>query len=238
MSNLSGSAADDPRVLLSTARVTSLIESDSRNAEAWLPAPRVSRRVTFGAIPFSRYGGHPTDCSSVQGRGSVCLIHSSLALWWWPIALLVSVRVDQLVRPAGVRAAGGVGARAVAAVRGRRRHPHGARAPHGGRFRAAGHPAFLLGTLRVGPNEPSRFLYRIASPAGVIGLALLLLAVDRVRSRPLLIVTVVYPLVAVSTVGINGFPHPTPWAFLPHLVIDGSVLLIGGILLAATQGTE
>ena len=232
MSNLSGSAADDPRVLLSTTRdLTHRVRLAERGA--WFPL-LVFAAVTFGAIPFSRYGGHPTHCSSVQGRGSVCLIHSSLALWWWPIALLVAVRVDQLVLPAagpssaasarGVQpfVAAGVILTALSAL---------------WAFWVAGHPAFLLGTLRLGPTQPSGSSTGSRVPRGVIGLALLLLAWIE-RSRPLLIVTVVYLLVAVPTVGINWFPHPTPWAFLPHLVIDGSVLLIGGILLAATQGTE
>jgi hypothetical protein len=36
-------------------------------------------------------------------------------------------------------------------------------------------------------------------------------------------------------VGVDWFAHPTPWAFLPDLLIDGGVLLIGGIVLAAAQ---
>jgi hypothetical protein len=88
MPNLSGSAADDPRVLLSTTRdLTHRVRIAQRGA--WFPL-LVFAAVTFGAIPFSRYGGHPTHCSSVQGRGSACFIHSSLALWYWPIALLVA----------------------------------------------------------------------------------------------------------------------------------------------------
>jgi hypothetical protein len=231
MSNQSASASNDPRVLLSTTQdLTQRVRLAQRGA--WFPL-LVFAAVTFGAIPFSRYGGHPTHCSSVQGGGSVCRIHSTLALWYWPIALVVAFvliswfylrRSEE--RGVGTRVqpfvAVGIVLTALSAL---------------WAFWAAAHPAFLVATLHVGPNEPSRFLYRIASPAGVIGLALLLLAWIE-RSRPLLIVTVVYLLVAVSTVGIDWFSHPTPWAFLPHLVIDGSVLLIGGIVLAATQGAE
>ena len=190
MSNQSASASDDPRVLLSTTHdLTQRVRLAQRGA--WFPL-LVFAAVTFGAIPFSRYGGHPTHCSSVQGRGTVCLIHSSLALWYWPIALLVAFvliswfylrRSEQ--RGVGTRVqpfvAVGVVLTALGAL---------------WAFWAAAHPAFLVATLHVGPNEPSRFLYRIASPAGVIGLALLLLAWIE-RSRPLLIVTVVYLLVAV-----------------------------------------
>jgi hypothetical protein len=69
--------------------------------------------------------------------------------------------------------------------------------------------------------------------AGVIGLALLLLAWiepyaahrhRRVSARR----------------GLDGWhqlvPAPDTVGVPPHLMIDGSVLLIGGILLAATQG--
>jgi hypothetical protein len=102
---------------------------------------------------------------------------------------------------------------------------------------ADAHPVFLAETLRFGSSQPTDFLYRIASPAGGIGLALLLLAWIE-RSWPLLTLTVAYSIIIVATVGIGRFAHPSPWDFLPHLVLDGGVLLIGGIILALTQRSQ
>jgi hypothetical protein len=102
---------------------------------------------------------------------------------------------------------------------------------------ADGHPAFLAETLRLRTSQPTNFLYRIASPAGAIGLALLLLALIE-RSWPLLSLAVVYLVVNALPVYIGGFGHPSPWAFLPHLVLDGGVLLIGGIIVALTQRAQ
>jgi hypothetical protein len=102
---------------------------------------------------------------------------------------------------------------------------------------ANAHPAFLAQTLNLGRVHAGDFLYRVASPAGGIGLALLLLAWIE-RSWRLLTLTVAYLIVAVATVGVGWFTHPTPWAFLPHLLLDGGVLLIGGILLALTQRAQ
>jgi hypothetical protein len=100
------------------------------------------------------------------------------------------------------------------------------------------HPAFLAGTLRLQPGHaPRDFLYRIASPAAAIGLALLLLAWIE-RSWTLFTVTVAYLVVAIATVGLGRFTHPSPWAFLPHLLVDAGALLVGGILLAATQRAQ
>ena len=231
MMNQSGPARDDPRVLLSTTRdLTHRVRLAQRGA--WFPL-LVFAAVTFAAIPFNRYGGHPIHCDSAHGVITACIAYSALALWYWPVALfaafgLISWFYLRRSRQRGVGTrvppfvAVGVVLTALGAL---------------WAFWADAHPAFLIATLHFGPREPSRFVYRIASPAGAIGVALLLLAWIE-RSRPLLTVTVVYLIVAVSTIGVGRFNHPTPWAFLPHLMVDGGVLLIGGIVLAATQGTD
>jgi hypothetical protein len=101
-------------------------------------------------------------------------------------------------------------------------------------FWAQAHPAFLAETLHVAAgSQPSSALYRIASPAGAIGLALLLLARIE-RSWVLFAVTVVY-LVVVTTVEVGPFTHPSPWTFLPHVLADGGVLLFGGVALLLLQ---
>jgi hypothetical protein len=99
-------------------------------------------------------------------------------------------------------------------------------------FWANVHPAFLAEMLHR--QEPSRVLYRLATPAGVIGLALLLLAWIE-RSWALVGLTVAYLFVAVTTLGIDWFGHPTPWAFLPHLLLDAGVLLLAGLIVAVAE---
>jgi hypothetical protein len=48
--------------------------------------------VTLAATPFDRYDHrHPAHCTSIQGgRGYVCSSYSALALWYWPVALLLA----------------------------------------------------------------------------------------------------------------------------------------------------
>jgi len=80
----------------------------------------------------------------------------------------------------------------------------------------------------------SSLSHRLASPGAAIGLALLVLAWAE-RNRALLVLTLCY--LAVVLVPITfGWVIPTPpWHFLPQLVIDGSMLLLGGIGFALAQ---
>jgi hypothetical protein len=195
----------------------------------WFPL-LVFAAVTLVAAPFYRYGHPQTHCASSRGGGSACLVFPTLALWYWPAALLVAYAAVSwfYVRRARER---GVGSRAqpyvaVGAVM--------ALVATAWALWANAHPAFLAETLDIGRVRAGAFLYRIASPAGAIGLALLLLAWIE-RSWSLFTLTVAYLIVVVATVGIGWLAHPTPWAFLPHLLLDGTVLLLGGILLALAQ---
>jgi hypothetical protein len=226
MVNHSTSAGDDPQNLLSTTReLTRRVRLTQRGA--WFPL-LVFAAVTVGAIPFNRYGPHPIHCTSSRGGGHVCIAYSALGLWYWPVALLAAYvaiswfylhRAHQ--RGVGTRVQPYVVVGAVLAL-----------LTTAWALWVYAHPAFLAETLRIGSAQPATFLDRIASPAGAIGLALLLLAWIE-RSWALLALTVVYLVVQTSTVGIGArFSHPTPWAFLPHLLADCAVLLIGGIILA------
>jgi hypothetical protein len=227
MLNQSGPTSDPQGLLSSTRDLTHRVRLTQRGA--WFPL-LIFAAVTFAAIPFNRYGRHAIRCSATHGGGKVCIAYSVLALWYWPVALLAAyVAISWFyLRRSQHRGVGSrvwpfvaVGAFLTLLVT-------------VWAFWADAHPAFLAYTLRLQSGQTNQVLYRIASPAGAIGIALLLLAWIE-RSRPLLIVSVAYLIVAVSTVGIGWFAHPTPWAPLPHLLIDGGVLLIGGILLAATQ---
>jgi hypothetical protein len=225
MLNQPDPATGDPQSLFfATRNLTERVRLAQRGA--WFPL-LVFAAVTLAAIPFNRYGSHPTHCGAIHGGGYVCAVHSALALWYWPMAILAAyVAISWFYlrrshhRGVGTRVQPYVVVGAVLTV-----------LITVWAFWASAHPAFLADTLHLRPGQPAQFLNRIASPAGAIGLALLLLAWIE-RSSRLLTVTLVYLIVAVATVGINWFARPTPWAPLPHLLIDAGVLLIGGILLA------
>lgn len=232
MTNEPGPAAVDPQSLLST---TSDLTRRVRLAQrgSWFPL-LVFAVVTLAALPFNRYGPHPRHCSSSHGVVSACIVQPTLALWYWPVALVAGYLATSWFylhrsqqRGVGTRVQPYVVVGAVVTLL------IGAWA-----LWANTHPAFLAGTLRLQPGHaPRDFLYRIASPAAAIGLALLLLAWIE-RSWTLFTVTVAYLVVAIATVGLGRFTHPSPWAFLPHLLVDASALLVGGILLAATQRAQ
>ncbi|HTN79945.1 MAG TPA: hypothetical protein VMK16_09745 [Acidimicrobiales bacterium] len=226
MTNQSTPAEADPRNLLSTTQdLSRRVRLAQRGA--WFPL-LVFAAVTLAAIPFTRYGGHPKHCGAIHGTGYVCLVQSTLALWYWPIAVVAGYllitwfyvhRSAQRGVGTSVRAYVVVGVVLAALVA-------------AWAFWADVHPAFLAEVLSR--QEPNRVLYRLATPAGVIGLALLLLAWIE-RSWTLFGLTIAYLVVAVATVGVDWYSHPTPWAFLPHVVIDGVVLLVAGVVVAITQ---
>lgn len=222
---------DDPQNLLSTTRdLTRRVRLTQRGA--WFPLV-VFAAVTLAATPFNRYGPHPVHCTSARGGGQVCIAYSALALWYWPVALLAAYvaiswfylhRAHQ--RGVGTRVQPYVVVGAVLTL-----------LSTAWALWVYAHPAFLVEALRIGSAQPATYLDRMASPAGAIGLALLLLAWIE-RSWPLLALTAVYLIVQTSTVGIGArFSHPSPWAFLPHLLADSAVLLIGGVILAMIQHT-
>lgn len=222
-------AWDDPHDLLSATRgLTRRVRVAQRGA--WFPLLAFAA-VTLAAIPFNRYGPHPRHCSSFRA-GSVCIVQPTLALWYWPVAVVAAyVAISWFYlhrshrRGVGTRVWPYVAVGAVLALL------IGAWA-----LWANTHPAFLADTLRLfRPGQPANnLLYRIASPAAAIGLALLLLSWIE-RSWPLFTLTVAYLIVTVATVGVQWFAHPSPWAFLPHLLIDAAVLLLGSIILAVSQ---
>jgi hypothetical protein len=76
---------------------------------------------------------------------------------------------------------------------------------------------------------------RLATPTCAIGLALLILA--RVeRNRALLLLTLAYLAVVLVPINFGWVMDPlSPWYTMPRLVIDGSLLLAGGIGFALAQ---
>ncbi|MFE4977458.1 hypothetical protein ACFRAR_35775 [Kitasatospora sp. NPDC056651] len=89
----------------------------------------------------------------------------------------------------------------------------------------ARHPGFL-GDLR-GPSPFAPFFDTVLSPAGTIGLALLLLARIE-RSWALLAIACGYLGAMLSTTDLSD---RSPWGF-PGILLEGGVLLLGGVGLA------
>jgi hypothetical protein len=224
-------ASPDPQRLLAASReLTRRVRREQRGA--WF-ALLVFAVVTFAAIPFDRYGHrHLAHCASINGgRGYVCTSYSALTAWYWPVALLLAYLVItwfylDRARRRGVGspvwpyvAAGVVLVVLITAWA----------------LWAQAHPGFLAQSLHIGPgSHPIDFLYRIVSPAGAIGLALLVLARIE-RSWALLAITAGYLIVVIASFDLGPVHHPSQWAFLPHLLLDGAVLLLGGVVLALIQ---
>jgi hypothetical protein len=204
----------------------------------WFPL-LVLAAVTFIAIPVDRFGHFATTCRAVPGAGpggEICRRYSTAGLLYWPIALaLAYVAIAAFyVRAARSR---GVGTRvrpyiAVGIVI--------ALLVTAASVWAAHHPPVgeheVLG-LHL-QAEPSGFFFKLTGPACAIGLALLVLARAE-RSVALALFTLGY--LAIVLVPINfdrAVSHPSPWFFAPHLVIDGTVLLLGaiGFALARPRG--
>jgi hypothetical protein len=216
MSNSSAYPADDPRRLLSSTRdLTRRVRKTQR--ATWFPL-LVFAAVTFAAIP-AYYSGHSMGTCVATGPGRVCSFAYTAGFVYWPIALMLAyvgiaafyVRrsrargVGTRIRPYVV--VGIVLAFAVTAISLWAFH-HPSASPHG-----------LLG--------PASVTGRLDSPGCAVGLALLVLAWAE-RNRALAVFTLGYLVFVVGRVSFGWAPHDPVWAFLPRLVIDGSILLLGG----------
>jgi hypothetical protein len=214
---------DDPHRLLSSARELAQRVRRAQRA-TWFPL-LVFAAATFVAIPVSRYGGHhPGTCAAVPG-GRICTIYSTASFVYWPIALVLAYA-------------------AIAAFYIRRSRARGV----GTRVRPYVIAGIIVAALATGlslwlvhSSPTSQYgqllgmsvLGRLISKGAVIGVALLVLAWAE-RNRALLLLTLGY--LAIVLVPINfGWVLHSSWYFLPDLVIDGSVLLLGGIGFALAQ---
>lgn len=216
-------AGDDPRVLLSNSRELAQRVRKAQRA-TWLPLLVVAA-VTFAAIPVLRFGGHHlATCLATAPNGRVCTVYSNARFVYWPIALVLAYAgiaafylrrsraqgIETRVRPyaiAGIIMAVALTAAALWEVH----HP-------------SANPAGL-----------NSLPLRLANPACAIGLALLVLAWAE-RNRALLLLTLAYLVVALVPVSFGWVMAPlSPWSFVPRLVIDGSLLLVGGIGFALAQ---
>ncbi|MEV6635445.1 hypothetical protein AB0M54_32305 [Actinoplanes sp. NPDC051470] len=219
-------AGGDPRRLLADTRdLARKVRLDQR--VTWV-ALLVLAGVTFLAIPFDVFG-MKVDCVNNDPSGS-CSFDRQGVLFFWPVALLIAYAIIALlyVRVARTR---GVGARVMPYV-------------------ITGAVLTVLFTVTwfvVRANLPDPpvsldptpgwvlFLDRLIAPWGVIGLALLVLAWLE-RNVALLVFTLAYLAVALVPVDFGWQMHSNiRTEFLPQQIINGTVLLLGGIGFAVAR---
>lgn len=193
--------------------------------------------VTLAAIPVYGFSSRALACRSGGAEPlatRVCAVSVPAAFIYWPIALVLAYL-------------------AIAAFYLRRAHARGV----GTRVRpfvvagivlavlltlaaiwAAHHPPVGNGSIlgvRLGPEEYSLF-NRLVSAASAIGFALLVLArVERSRAlAAVAVVYLVYVLLPPNALGVVP-TRPSPWQFLPHLLIEAAILLVAGAGFALAQ---
>jgi hypothetical protein len=225
MTTESAYPGDDPHQLLSNARGLAHRVRKAQRA-TWFPL-LVLAAVTFAAIPTYRYGGqHDFGTCPATGPGpAACVIYPNTEFVYWPAALVLAYAmiaafyirrsraqgIETRVRPYAI--AGIIIAVALtAAVFWELRNPSGG-SPFGQHSLAG----------------------RLTTPTCAIGLALLILAWVE-RNRALLLLTLAYLTVVLVPINFGWVMDPlSPWYAMPRLVIDGSLLFLGGIGFALAQ---
>ena len=227
----SGHGDDDPQQMLSS---TSELVRRVRRAQraTWFPL-LVLAAATFASIPVIRYSPVTSTCQVTSGPhalGNVCVAYPTAALVYWPVALvLVYVAVATFyVRRSRARGVGTrvrpyviagiiISALATAAL-----------------VWAVHHP--LTGSYEFlglhGTGHEAVPIYRLISPAVTIGLALLVLAWAE-RNLALALLAVGYLILVLLPIAPSTVP--SRWSFLPHLIVEGGVLLLGAIGFALAQ---
>jgi hypothetical protein len=214
---------DDPRRLLSDTRALAQRVRKAQRA-TWFPL-LVIAAVTFASIPVYRYGGRHLGTCVATGHLRACTVYPTAAFAYWPVALVLAYMV-------------------IAAFYIRRSRARGIET----RVRPYAIAGIIIAVALTGAAlwelyNPSGSgpvgLYglgrRLATPTCAIGLALLVLAWAE-RNRALFLLAVAYLAVVLVPVSFGWVMHPlSRWYFVPRLVIDGSVLLLGGISFALAQ---
>ena len=216
---------DDPhRLLSSTRELARRVRKDQR--ATWFPL-LVFAAVTFASIPVYRYGGihHFGTCVAAGPGRRACAIYPNGEFVYWPAALVLAYAV-------------------IAAFYIRRSRARGIET----RVRPYAIAGIIIAVALIGAalwelSNPSAsgpvglhgLGWRLATPTCAIGLALLVLARAE-RNRALLILTLAYLVVVLAPINFGWVMDPlSRWYFVPRLVIDGSVLLLGGIGFALAQ---
>jgi hypothetical protein len=238
MTDTSASRSGSPHEVLASTRD---LARTVRNAQrgTWFPL-LLFGVVTLlaGVVDRLGYGHNALTCRSfvvAGGAGRICTVYNTWSAFYWPVALtLAYVAIAGFYlrrarsRGVGTRIQPYVVAGILLAVVLTVASLWAAHHPPGSETDFLGLHLSPQSWLRTFPN-------RLESPASAIGLALLVLS--RVeRSVSLLVVTVGYLLIVLVPIDFGWvIAHPSPWAFLPHLVITGAVLLLAGSCFALTQ---
>jgi hypothetical protein len=214
---------DDPHRLLSSTRELAQRVRKAQRA-TWFPL-LVLAAATFASIPVYRYGGthHFGTCVAPRPGHGACAVFPDGEFAYWPAALVLAYAVIAAFYIRRSRARGvetRVRPYAVAGI-----------------IIAAALTAALLWEL---DNPPAGLLPgglggRLVTPTCAIGLGLLVLARAE-RNRALLLLALAYLAVVLVPVNFGWVMGPlSQWYAVPRLVIDGSVLLLGGIGFALAQ---
>ena len=228
MATASQPPADDPQRLLADTR--RLAQRVRRAQRATGSALLVLGATVLTAIPFYEYGHSVVWHCQARAGGRVCALYPTLALAYWPVAMVLAYTLIGMIFVRQARSRG-VGARVrpyviggiVLAVAATLITVHNLQDPLSWGD---------LGFVHVLPGSAAGArLYRLVSPLGVIGLGLLVLA--RVeRSRALAAFSAVY-LVAVAATAPSGFHSGR--LFLPGVLVPGLVLLAGSAVFAILE---
>lgn len=230
MTTESALPGDEPRRLLETAHELAQRVRKAQRA-TWFPLV-VLAAVTFVAIPVYRYSSKAKGaCETVRGvagsANEVCTVSHPAGFIYWPVALVLAY--------AGIAAwylrtsrARGVGTRVWPYV------------TTGIVIAALATGESLWTYHHIGSLDSQAWASRLASPAVAIGVSLLVLAWAE-RNRVLLALTLGYLVIVLTPVSFGwAIAPPSPWSSLPHLAIQGGVLLLAGIgfALAQQRGTR
>jgi hypothetical protein len=211
---------DGPHELLSaTRRLTRRVRQAQRGT--WFPL-LLFAVLTLASIPITLSSRHPIDCR-VNSVGRVCIAFSLGSFVYWPLALVLAYAAIAVFyvhraheRGVGTRVRPYVITGVIIAV-----------VATGASLWLVTHPG-VVGYPLAPPSTAGKLLYRLVSPEGAIGLALLVLAWVE-RNRALLVFGLVY--LAIVGFGWILAPH----SFWPIQVITAAVLLLGSIGFALAE---
>jgi hypothetical protein len=232
----SAGARGDPRALLAE---TDQLGRRVRRAQrgTWFPL-LVFAVLMFAAIPVYRFGHRSLSCKTAAA-GEVCAVSLPAGVVYWTVALVLAYVLIAAFylrrsweRGVGTRVWPYVVAGIVIAV-----------LATGAAWWAAHHPPIgeydILGLHLTFESNRAFTLYalytKLTTPAAAIGLGLLVLAWVE-HNAPLLAVAVGYLSVVLVPITFGWvITLPSPWFFVPRLVIDGTVLLLAAIGFAVAQ---